>query len=365
MMRFPGGNLGKQINQSIRMSLRLAAAVLSIALVALSGCNREQTSGDVMAKVNGEKITRSDVEKYYQNSIAGSPQQPAGEQATSLRLNILKTLIEEEILMQRARKLGLLATDEEVEAKFAEFKAPFTQEEFQKRMQEKNITADDFKRDIRRGLTTDKLINKEINSKISISDSDITNYYNEHKAEFNFIEPQYHLAQIVVTTMPNPQVNNLKNDKAQNEADARKKVQMLMNRLDSGEEFGTVAMNYSEQPGTSGNGGDMGFIPESSLKTDRLAMDAIGKLKVGQYTNPVPAQDNGRTVGFRIIKLIAREAAGQREPADPRVQAAIRQQLRERREQLLKAAYFEVVRNEAQVENYLAEELLKNSGAKK
>ena len=358
------------VKQSVLKSLpagpALAAVLFSVLLLTLTGCNREQTSGDVMAKVNGEKITRSDVEKYYQNSVAGSPQQPAGEQATSLRLNILKTLIEEEILMQRARKLGLLATDEEVEAKFAEFKAPFTQEEFQKRLKERNISADDFKRDIRRGLTTDKLINKEINSKISITDADITSYYNEHKAEFNFIEPQYHLAQIVVTTTPNPQVNNLKNDKAQNDAEARKKVQMILNRLDSGEEFGTVAMNYSEQPGTSGNGGDMGFIPESSLKADKVAMEAISRLKVAQYTAPVAAYDAPNHVaGYRIIKLLAREAAGQRELADPRVQAAIRQQLRERREQLLKAAYFEVVRNEAKVENYLADELLKNSGTAK
>lgn len=345
-----------------RPALTLAAC--AFVLLALAGCNREQTGGDVLAKVNGEKILRADVEKYYQNSLAGSPQQPAPEQATSLRLNILKTLIEEEILMQRARKLGLLATDEEVEAKFAEFKAPFTQEEFEKRLKEKQITAEDFKRDIRRGLTTEKLLNKEINSKISITDADVTNYFNEHKAEFNFIEPQYHLAQIVVTTAPNPQVNNLKNDKAQNEADARKKVQMLVNRLDSGEDFATVAMNYSEQPGTSSNGGDMGFIPESSLKTDRAAMEAISRLRVGQYTAPIAAYDAPNHIaGFRIIKLIAREAAGQRDLSDPRVQAAIRQQLRERREQLLKAAYFEVVRNEAKVENYMADELLKNSGA--
>ena len=354
-------------NKSKHLPASPALTVLMLSVVVLiAGCNREQTSGDVMAKVNGEKITRSDVEKYYQNSVSGSPQQPAGEQATSLRLNILKTLIEEEILMQRARKLGLLATDEEVEAKFAEFKAPFTQEEFTKRLQERNISADDFKRDIRRGLTTDKLINKEINSKITITDGDITNYYNEHKAEFNFIEPQYHLAQIVVTTTPNPQVNNLKNDKAQNDPEARKKVQMILNRLDSGEEFGTVAMNYSEQPGTAGNGGDMGFIPESSLKTDKAAMEAINRLKVGQYTAPIAAYDAPNHVaGYRIIKLLAREAAGQRDLSDPRVQAAIRQQLRERREQLLKAAYFEVVRNEAKVENYLADELLKSSGAKK
>ena len=60
-------------------------------------------------------------------------------------------------------------------------------------------------------------------------------YYKEHKAEFNLIETAYHLAQILVTTQPNPQMKSP--NKAQNEADARKKIQMVENRLDSGEDF--------------------------------------------------------------------------------------------------------------------------------
>ena len=267
-----------------------------------------------------------------------------GEQADSLRLNILKQLIDDEIMMQRARKLGLLATDEEVDAKFTEFKSPYTQEEFDKRLKEKNVTLDDFKRDLRRGLTVEKVFNKEVTSKINITDGDITKYYNDHKAEFNLIEPQFHLAQVVVTTSPAP-VNNAKNDKAQNEAEAKKKIQMLMNRIESGEDFSTVAMNYSEQTNTSANGGDMGFIPESSLKADMQAMQAISKLKIGQNTEPIPAYGDGgrKLVGYRIVKLIAREPAGQRELSDPRVQGNIRQQLRDRREQLLRAAYYEVL----------------------
>ena len=132
------------------------------------------------------------------------------------------------------------------------------------------------------------MLNKEVTSKINVTDEDITNYYNQHKAEFNLIEPQYHLAQILVTTQPNPQVKNMK---AQNEAEARKKMQMIQNRLDSGEDFATVAMSYSEQPETAQNGGDLGFIPESSLKTDKVAYDAINKLKPGQYTAVLPVLD--------------------------------------------------------------------------
>jgi peptidyl-prolyl cis-trans isomerase SurA len=340
--------------------------LLAVPLLAVSlGCGTKMAGDDVAATVDGRKITRADLEKYYENQTAGSPQQPSGEQATSLHLSILHQLVDFEILMRRAEKLGLLATDDEVERKLNEIKSPYTKEQFDARLKEKKLTLDDFKRDLRRQLTVDKVLNKEVTSKINVTDQDIANYYNAHKSEFNLVEPQYHLAQIFVTTAPNPQVHNLKNDKAQNEADARKKIQMIVNRLDSGDDFGTLAMEYSEDPETSGNGGDLGFTPESALKnTDPVTRDAVTKLKPVQYTtvitviNPMTKQ----LVGFRIVKLIAKESAGQRELSDPRVQEAIRSQLRDRREQLLKAAYYEVLRDQAKVQNYYAEKVLEGNG---
>jgi peptidyl-prolyl cis-trans isomerase SurA len=350
-------------NSLFRLFLTVLLAV-SLFAVCL-GCGTKLAGDNVAATVDGRKIYRADLEKYYENQTAGSQQQAVGEQATSLRLSILHQLVDYEILMRRAERLGLLATDDEVERKLNEIKSPYTKEEFEAHMKERKLTLDDFKRDLRRQLTVDKVLNKEVTSKINVSDQDITNYYNAHKAEFNLVEPQYHLAQIFVTTTPNPQVHNLKNDKAQNEADARKKIQMIVNRLDSGDEFGTLAMEYSEDPETSGNGGDLGFTPESALKnTDPVTRDAVTKLKPGQYTtvitvvNPMTKQ----LVGFRIVRLIAKESAGQRELSDPRVQEAIRSQLRDRREQLLKAAYYEVLRDQAKVENYYAEKVLEGNG---
>jgi len=265
------------------------------------------------------------------------------------------------LVMRQAEKLGLLATDEEVDRKLNEIKSPFTKEEFDARLKERKLTLDDFRHDLRQSLTVEKVLNKEVTSKINISDQDITRYYQAHKAEFNLVEPQYHLAQIFVTTAPNPQVHNLKNDKAQNEAEARKKVQMLENRLDSGDDFGTLAMSFSEDPETSGNGGDLGFAPESSLKnTDPTTRDVVMKLKPGQYSAiiTIVRPNTGQVAAFRIVKLFAKEPAGQRELTDPRVQEAIRAQLRERREQLLKSAYYEVLRNRARVENNYAERVL-------
>jgi peptidyl-prolyl cis-trans isomerase SurA len=347
----------------VQVAAGLGAALL---LAFLAACN-SQPGGDVMATVDGRKIFRSDVDKYYENNVASAQQAPTGEQATALRLNILHQMIDDEILMRRAEKLGLLATDEEVDRKYNEFKAPFTQEEFDKRLQEKKITLADFKRDIRRSITLDKVMNKEVRSKINVTDQDITDYYNAHKGEFNLIEPQYHLAQIMVTPAPNPQAHN-QNDKAQNEGDARKKIQMIANRLDSGDDFATLAMRYSEDPETSGNGGDLGTVPESGLKgTDPATRDAVTKLKPGQYS-PIISVMNPATrqaVGFRIVKLVAKEPAGQRELADPRVQQAIRSQLHDRREQLLQAAYYEVMRDSAKVENYYAKRVLDTNGMEK
>ena len=337
-----------------------------VLLVLLSACT-SKTGGDVMATVDGRKIFRTDVDKYYDNQVASAQQAPTGEQATALRLNILHQMIDDEILMRRAEKLGLLATDDEVDRKYNEIKAPFTQEEFDKRLQDRKISVADFKRDIRRSITVDKVLNKEVSSKINVTDQDINTYYSAHKAEFNLIEPQYHLAQIMVTPGPNPQVHN-QNDKAQNEADARKKIQMIANRLDSGDDFATLAMKYSEDPETAGNGGDLGTVPESGLKgTDPLTRDAVMKLKPGQYSqiisvvNPATRQP----VGFRIVKMVAKEPAGQRDLSDPRVQQAIRSQLHDRREQLLKAAYYEVLRDSAKVENYYAQKVLDNNGMEK
>jgi peptidyl-prolyl cis-trans isomerase SurA len=316
-----------------------------------------------MATVNGKEILNSEVEKYYKASLGDNAQTPSDEQANIVRLNILRQMIEDEILQQRAAKLNLAASDEDVNAKLTEMKAPFTQEEFDKQLKQRNLSVEDLKRDLRRSLTKTKLLNKEIESKINITDSEISGYYAAHKAEFNLIEPQYHLAQIVVSALPAQQTGNLQNNKAVGEADAKKKIQALHNRLQSGEDFGAVAMNFSENANNASNGGDMGFIPESALHSEPEAYEAISKLKPGQITDILPGFDSTgpghRVVGYVIYKLIAREPAGQRELNDPRVQQTIRQGLRENHAQLLKNAYFEVLHNEAKVHNYFAEQILK------
>jgi peptidyl-prolyl cis-trans isomerase SurA len=342
----------------------IAAGLLPVALFVVAGCNHTH-SADVVATVNGHAIMRADMDRAYAAQLGQAQaegQQPSAEQGDSLRLNIVRQLIDEEIVAQRAAKSNLTATPEDVDAKVAEIKAPYTEEQFNQRLKASQTTLDDLKHDIRRSLTMNKLLNKEIESKITVSDGDVTAFYNQHKSDFNLIETRYHLAEIRVTDVPAQQPVNLQGSKATTDAEAKKKIQALKNRLDAGEDFGTLAMNYSEDPETSSNGGDMGFVFESQMHANPAVFAAVTKLKAGEITDimPLPDAQTKKTAGYTIYKLISREPAGQRDLNDPRVQQAIRQQLHNGRAELLRAAYLAVLQNQAKVENFFAEEIMKN-----
>jgi len=331
-------------------------------LVLVAGCHKGPQQG-VVATVNGHPIFQTDVDKAYTAQLATNPQQqaPTPDQTDSLKLNIIHTLILEAIIDQRAAKQGLTATDAEVEAKLAEMKAPYTEEQFQAKLKASNLTLDELKRDVRRSLTQEKLLNKEINSRITVTDADVRNYYNTNKAAFNLPEPTYHLAEIVVTDQGNAQAGNLQNNKATNDEEARKKVQVIKNRIDSGEDFGELAANFSEAPDNASNGGDMGFHPESQLKSNPVIYAAISKLSAGQTTDIIPQVDptTHKPAAYAIFKLISKDAAGQREYDDPRVQQSIRQQLHDSRAQLLQAAYREMLSDQAKIQNFFAEQVFK------
>lgn len=350
---------------SARRFSRASRPALLLVATALAGCNHAHNA-DVVATVNGKAIMKAEMDKQYQNQLGEAQQQQqqlTQEQADSLRLNVLRNLIDEEIIEQRAAKMNLTASNEEVDAKVAEMKAPYTEEQFNEKLKASNHTLEDVKHDIRRSLTINKLLSKEIDSKITVTDADVAKYYNAHKAEYNLLETQYHLAEIRVTAVPAQQSGNLQNSKATNEVEAKKKIQALKNRLDSGEDFGALAMNFSERAETASSGGDLGFVAESQMKADPAVYNAITKLKNNQITDILPLLD-GQTkkpAGYAIYKLVSREPVGQRELSDPRVQQAIRQQLQNGRSQLLKSAFFEILRDQAKVENFYAEQVFKSA----
>ncbi len=347
------------------VSKTVPGLTLAVMTLTLAGCHPAHTA-DVVATVNEHPILRAELDKRYE-AQRGEGQQDNGssEGADALRLGLLdEQLIPEEIIQQRAAKMNLTATPEEVDAKFAEMRAPYSDEQFNRRVAERHTSVEEIKRDIRRTLTINKLLNKEINSKITVSDADIASYYALHKTEFNNVYPMYHLAQILVTTSPSAQPGNLQGSKATSEAEARKKIQALRNRIDSGEDFGSLAMNFSENPQLSASGGDMGTIAEPDLeKSSPLVFSMVSKLKPGQVTDIIPfpdPQDSKKVGAYAIFQLVSKDAAGLHDVSEPQIQQRIREGLHNNRSQLLKGAYFEMLRDQAKVENFFAEQIFKS-----
>lgn len=342
------------------MVRKVFSAALLLSALAAFGCKRNDAapSADVWAIVNGDQIHRAEAEKYYKSRLNPQAPTPSQEEALSLTLNVLDELINNDILIQRARKLGMEATDGEVEDKFTEFKTPYTEDEFQRQLKDRGVTPTDLKDDLRRQLTVQKLLNREVVGKISITDQDISDFYNQNRAQFNVAEAQYRIAQILVTPHKDPQLHNRKNDDATTDVEARRKSAALLQQLATGADFTQLAMDYSEDPATASSGGDLGYVPESSLnQSDPALKHTVVTLKVGQVSPIISLKD-----GYHILKLMARESPGQRQISDPQVQQSIRDTLRNRKEQLLRAAYMAEARDGAKVTNYLAQQVIESNG---
>lgn len=332
--------------------MRLTFPMALMAVAAMTSCKKGPPA-NVAAMVNDRPITYADLDKQYAAQFS-TPTPGTSEDLEAIqRLELLRTMIDNEIMLQRAEKLGLMAQDSDVEAKFTELKAPYTQEEFEKQLRARKLTVAELKAQLRRDLSIQKLFNREISSHITITDKEVADFYHANRESFNLAEPQIHIAQILVTPRADPGLRNLRSDDAQNEADARRKILSLETRLKQGEDFALLAQSYSEDPTTAPNGGDLGFIPESSLTEAHVELRKIVlQLQPGQISPIIRTPE-----GYRILKLISREPAGQRDLNDPRVQQTIRETLTNRKEQLLRAAYYENARNEARVVNYYAQNI--------
>ena len=338
----------------------LPVKVLTVLLPAalLCGCGTRPSGGQVLAEVNGRSILASEVEKFYQIQLLEVEQQPSREQEQIQRLLILHTLIDNEILLQRAKRMDLLASDAEVETAFAELRRPYSEQEFQSRLKQRGLTVEDLKNDLRRQASLEKVFNKEVRSRIRVTEAEIAGFYEENKATFNVPEMRFHVAQIVVTPDAEVPVANLRNDKAQGEAEARAKAERIASRLRGGEDFARLAQEFSEDSNTARNNGDLGFIPASALeKADPALRQAIYTLQPGQVSGVIRTRD-----AYYILRLLGRQAPGQRQLSDPEVQQGIRKALANRKAQVLREAYMEIARNQSEVVNYLARQIMEASG---
>jgi peptidyl-prolyl cis-trans isomerase SurA len=359
---------GRPAWQDLRYGLRRASAGrrfasavallgIAAALMMMPACRSNNAgAGDVWADVDGHPIYRTQVEKIY-HRMSSSKGNAVDKAETQIdELNILNELIVKQVLLAHAAQSGITVAESEIDTKVAQFKSPYSPEQFTEKLKEQGVTENDLREEIRTNLTIDKLLNRDVRARVSVSNADIDAYFQKNKSSFDVPETEYHLAQIEVTPGSDKDVHNLKNDDAKNPQMAQRKIQALYAQLRAGQDFATVAQNYSEDPNTALSGGDMGFYPESSLAENPALANVVKNLKVGQISGIINAKG-----GYHIIKLLGIEKAGQMSLSDPKVESRIRNTLTNEKEQLLKAAYIETLRDKAKVRNFLAEQIVKQS----
>src|SRR5262245_10251385 len=155
-------------------------------LLVVASCGSDSSgSPDLVARVNDASITGSQLDKQFQSRLTGAGQQPPSpEEAEDLKLQVLNQMINDQILLQMANTAGLNATDAEVDVKFNEFKSQYTEEKFQELLKEQKMSVDDIRTELRKSIAIDKLVNKEITSKISVSEAEIKNFFDKNKESF-------------------------------------------------------------------------------------------------------------------------------------------------------------------------------------
>jgi len=329
---------------------------------AATACNRTGSGApasadpSVAATVNGKNIMLSEVDQLISQQTQGQQAQMSQLQLAQARLQVLDSLIQKEVLFQRADKEKLLPTEDEITAFINNQiqQASMTQEQFQKRLKEQNQTMESLREEARKQIAIQKLQDKT-NGKVGLpSDKEVEDFYNANKEQF-VSKRGVALAEISV----DPQASEGMQDDAKSEAEAKQKIDLIYQQLKSGADFATVARARSED--TYGpRGGDVGFATEDDLKRNGFPDDLIsqffGKMDVGSYTAPI--QFRG---GWYIFKLQAKQLQNENRTLDsPDVRSQITEALINQRKQILNTALLEVAMNEAQIVNNLAGKMLNN-----
>lgn len=341
----------------------LFIACLIVSGLVLNGCasgGAGTKDNNVAATVNGRNILLSEVERAINQQMRGNPTPLNQLQMATARLQVLDTLIQREVMFQRAEREKLLPTDAQIDGAIASQRqqSGLTSEEFDKRLKEQNMSIESLREQARKELAIAALQDK-YNGKIEISDREVEEYYNQNRNLFR-AERGVALAMIAVDPADNSSTG-IKDD-AKNDADAKLKIDNIYQQLQGGADFATVARAKSEDINSLQSGGDIGFATEEDLRQNNfppeLVSNLFGSMQVGDYTQPVAFRNK-----WYIFKLAERRLTTENLTLEsPGVRQQITQALTNQRKQLLNAALMEVAVNEARIVNNLASQMLNNPG---
>jgi parvulin-like peptidyl-prolyl isomerase len=257
---------------------------------------------EIAAKVNGEIITRGELEKRREQIEAQLRQQGLQGQALTEAVNKqaaddLADQIDQLLLVQKGKELNL-NVDSDVNRKLAEIQSDSKEadpEKFHEWLKEKTgDNFEDFKLQMKNSYLTQRVISEEIYRNIVIPKTDVEKYYNDHKTEF-VRQETVQLREILVS------VGDGSPDKV---TAAEKKAHGIVDRARKGEsKFTDLARQYSDAP-TATADGDLGAFKKGDLAKD--IEDIVFKQQKGYVTDPIR-----RPAGFEIFRVEEHYAAGQ------------------------------------------------------
>jgi len=339
--------------------LTISASLLAAILLSLAACSNSGSTDNknslVAATVNGKQIINAEVEKLISQQTQGQQDKLSSLQLAQARLQILDSLIQREVLFQRAEKEKLLPTEDQITTAINQQKqqSGMTDEDFQKWLSQRSMTQEALRDEARKDLSVSNLQEK-YSGKIVISNHDVEEYYYNNREKF-VIGKGVELANIVV----DPRDNGLSDD-AKNEAEAKLKIEGVYQQLKTvgTERFGEVALAKSEEQSRMG-GGDIGFASEEDLKRSNFPAALITQLfgmQPGEFTQPV--EFNGRWYVFKLKRK--QMEIENRTLESPGVRQQITVELTDQRKQVLNSALLVVALSEAKIVNNLANQMLAN-----
>jgi len=340
-----------------------AATVLALTATLFVACSNSGSSENkdsmVAATVNGKNIMLAEVERQISQQAGGKQAQLSQLELAQARLQVLGSLIQREVLFQRADREKLLPTEDEITAAINTQKqqSGMTDDDFQKNLAAQNLTMESLREEARKDIAIKKLQDK-YNSKITVNDKEVEDFYNSNRERF-VSSRGVALGMIVVDPADNSS-QEIKND-AKSDTEAKLKIDNIYQQLKAGADFATVARAKSEDPTSLQRGGDIGFATEDDLKQNAFPPELVarffGPMQVGDITEPVHF-NSGKWYVFKLEeKRLSTENLTLESPG---VRQQITQALIKQRGDILNAALLEVATNEAKIVNNLAGTMLNN-----
>jgi len=269
---------------------------------------------EIIARVNNNIITRADLRKAREQLYAEAHQQPdptaAEQSAREHEKDLLRDLIDQQLLLQKAQDLGISA-DTELVKRLDDLRKQMhadSMEDLEKAAQSQGISFEDFKQNMKNNILTQRVIGQEVGGHITVSNQEIQQYYDQHKAEMERPE-QVRLSEILISTQQPDAVKTDKGETALPEmptpdvvAQAQAKANQIYQMLQKGGNFDELAKKYSNGP-TSSLGGDLEYFKRGTLSKELESK--VFDLQAGQYTQPVRTNQ-----GFVILKVTEHQTGG-------------------------------------------------------